>query len=93
MAEWDGKMSRLVLRLRTSEAGGFVCELLCKLFSTCSALNVCKRPSGSSPSPKMLPSGPVSSGSVETSREVAAKVRAHRTCVVHLCFFTKLPAA
>lgn len=47
-------------------------------FSTCSALNVCKRPSGSSPSPKMLPSGPVSSGSVEKSCELTAKVRIYR---------------
>lgn len=47
-------------------------------FSTCLVLNVCKRPSGSSPSPKMLPSGPVSSRTVEKSCELAAQVRIYR---------------
>lgn len=78
MADRDGKFQGL------SSDGGLTkptsppVNCFASYFSTCSALNVCKRPSGCSPSPKMLPSGPVRSGSVEKSDELAAKVRIYR---------------
>lgn len=89
MGDMDGKFHCLSSDGRLAKQTSPCVNCFASYFSTCSALNVCKRPSGSSPSPKMLPSGPV----------VLELLRNHVNSLgftedgVHLCFFNKLPAA